>query len=279
MAAFDASNRKVCLGYVGLLPLDESLILAILRGEADEKDITADDIQTFDEPGGYSMLANSAVIHPDRPDLLYKILYRITRAWLDRYPERYMRKIYAQAVSDQGERVVQNFFMMPRYDLAYNAYEIDMARPPRARLLVEFRKEMEKIAPLPPGLHWPPTAVTPATSSVAKDAPVVEVASSRITVPRQKSEPASTPVKSTLPPGYVAFRHFVSAHGVSENTVKNAINSGRLAAERGEWLIGKSSVRNAFNEEQRWAFVALYHTHPKFHQCDDPACVCHETQA
>jgi hypothetical protein len=154
MAAFDAKDREVCLGYIGLVPLPESTILDILSGKRHEGDIRPEEVEPYDRPGGYTLLAYSAAIHPDRPDLLYKILMRILDFWIEQYPERYIRKIYAQAVSAKGDILIQHFFMAPRPDLAYNAFELDLARPAASKVVRKFKEMMAAKAPLPPDLQY-----------------------------------------------------------------------------------------------------------------------------
>jgi len=154
MAAFDAkSNKEVMLAYIAALPIDESVILDIMRGKREETSITQDEIQTYDRPGAYTLLANSAVAHPDRPDLLYKVLYRMVEEWINRYPEQYVTRIYAQGVSKRGDMLIQHFFMQPRYDLARNAYMLDLSRPGASKLIRLFQDRLKAKAPLPPDLQ------------------------------------------------------------------------------------------------------------------------------
>jgi hypothetical protein len=158
IAAFDAKDRSICLGYCGLVPVSEQTCIDVLAGRRSETTITADDIEAYDRPGGYTLYAISAVVHPDRPDLLFQLLSRYMAFWVEQYPERYIRKIYALAVSEQGEMLVQHFFMAPRPDLAYNAYELDLARPSASKIIKRFMNQLKAKAPLPPDLHWPPLA-------------------------------------------------------------------------------------------------------------------------
>lgn len=156
MAAFDPkSNRQVMLAYVAALPLDESVIFSVLRGERQETDLKADEMQTYDRPGAYTLLANSAVSLPEYPDLLERILLRLMDAWVDRYPERYITRIYSQTVSESGDRMVQHFFMAPRYDLAPNAYMLDLARPAASKIIRRFQARLIQKAPLPEELQQP----------------------------------------------------------------------------------------------------------------------------
>jgi hypothetical protein len=94
---------------------------------------------------------------PNRPQLLYAILHKYMQFWINEmYPERYIRRVYAQAISERGALMIQHFFMSPRRDLAYNAYELDMATPSASRMVRSFQQRLKEKAPLPPDLQWPP---------------------------------------------------------------------------------------------------------------------------
>jgi hypothetical protein len=154
MAAF-SKDRSECLAYIQLIPLPESVILDILRGKRPENSIKPEEVQAYDRPGGYTLLAISAVAHPARPDLLYKILYRIAAYWIEQYPERYITRIYAQAVSQTGDMLIQHFFMAPCYDLAPDAYMLDLARPGAAKLIRWYQSQLQHKAPIPDDLKRP----------------------------------------------------------------------------------------------------------------------------
>jgi len=154
MAAFDPkSDRQKMLAYVAMLPLDESVILSVLRGEREETDIKTEEMQTYERAGGYTLLANSAVSLPEYPDLLTRVLLRLIDEWVDRYPERYITRVYSQTVSESGDRMVQHFFMAPRYDLAPNAYVLDMARPGASRIIRNFQERLSQKGPIPEELQ------------------------------------------------------------------------------------------------------------------------------
>ena len=154
MAAFDPkSDRQVMLAYVAALPLDELVIFSVLRGERQETDLEAHEMQTYDRPGAYTLLANSVVNLPEYPDLLNRILLRLLDAWVNRYPEQYVTRIYSQTVSESGDRMAQHFFMAPRYDLAPNAYMLDLARPGASKIIRRFQARLAQKAPLPEELQ------------------------------------------------------------------------------------------------------------------------------
>lgn len=95
----------------------------------------------------------------------------------------------------------------------------------------------------------------------------------------RKSGPLSAPagdVKSTLPPGYIGFREMARRHNISISTVQKALDSARLVATEGQWIVGRASVRQAFDREEQEAFVRMYGGREDFQQCDDPECPCHQ---
>jgi hypothetical protein len=148
LAAYDARERSTCLAYISILPLEERTILAILRGDRDEGSVLAEEIRTYDDMGAYTLLVNSAAADVSRPDLIGRLLSHVMEIWVDRFPERYITKIYAQVVSPQGDRMAQHFFMSPLYDLAQNAHVLDLARPGVNRIIRRFQQALaEKSQP------------------------------------------------------------------------------------------------------------------------------------
>lgn len=148
-AAFDAADRRTCYAYIGLVPLPESVILDILTGKKDEKDITPDEILTYDQPGAYTLLANSAVVHPDHPELISKVIKALTDYWLEQYPKRRIKRIYAQAISPQGRIMVQKLYLGPLYLLegqqlvrVKDAYVLDLEDVAASRIIREFQKKL-----------------------------------------------------------------------------------------------------------------------------------------
>lgn len=150
MAAFDAKDRRVRYGYIGLIPLPERVILDVLMGKKDEKEITPDEIRTYDEPGEYTLLANSAVIHPDYPALANRIIHGIMKFWIDQYPEKRITRIYAQTVSPQGRALAKRLFFGPLYVVegdglmrVEDAYVLDMREEAVSRVIREFQEVLK----------------------------------------------------------------------------------------------------------------------------------------
>lgn len=149
MAAFDAADRRTCYAYLGLVPLPESVILDVLTGKKDEKEITPDEILTYDQPGEYTVLANSAVVHPDYPELMSKVIEAIEDFWVKQYPEKRLKRIYAQTVSEEGRTMAQKLYLGPLYVLQNqelikieDAYVLDLDDMAASRIIRQFQEKL-----------------------------------------------------------------------------------------------------------------------------------------
>jgi hypothetical protein len=150
MGAFDANDRRTRYGYIGFIPLPENIILDILTGKKDEKEITPDEILTYDEPGEYTLLANSFVIHPDYPELGNRIIHAVMEYWVEQYPEKRIKRIYAQGVSDQGRNIIKKLYLAPLYIMEDNgltriedAYVLDMQEKAVSKVIRAFQEDLE----------------------------------------------------------------------------------------------------------------------------------------
>jgi hypothetical protein len=139
LTAFDANDRSKVLAYISLLPLPEHVILKVLRGERTETDIQAEEIETYEREGGYTLLAEGVVAHPDHTEQLSAVLRKLIDYWCEQYPQRYIEKIYAQAASDRGDILIQKLYFAPRYDLAENAYVLDLKRKAASRIIRQYQ--------------------------------------------------------------------------------------------------------------------------------------------
>src|SRR5260370_12182845 len=101
------ADRSERYASIKLMPLkDEQTAIDILSNKRHENDLQADEIRNYDEPGPYIILAIDAVALPEYPYLLNAILRKWIDFWVEQYPERYIKRIYTQAVSESGMRMV-----------------------------------------------------------------------------------------------------------------------------------------------------------------------------
>jgi hypothetical protein len=143
LGAFDESRNTV-YAYLNLLPLDESTILSILRGEREETSIKAEEIKTYDDEGEYTLLAESIVAHPDHPEAIGSIMNEVSEFWCNQWPTRRVKRIYAQTVSDNGLFLVQRLYFAPLLDYPDNAYILDMGRKNFSKIVQKYQECIEK---------------------------------------------------------------------------------------------------------------------------------------
>jgi hypothetical protein len=150
MGAFDANDRRTRYGYIGFIPLPEPIILDVLMGRKNEKEITPDEILTYDAPGEYTLLANSVVIHPDYPELVNRLIHAVMQFWIDQYPDKQIKRIYAQTVSEQGEILAKKLYLAPLYIMGNNgltrienAYVLDMQERAVSKVIRQFQEQLE----------------------------------------------------------------------------------------------------------------------------------------
>lgn len=144
LLSFERNNRDNVLAYISLVPLPEEVILSILRGEREEVSISPDEIETYKRKGGYTLLAESVVIHPDHPEQLYNLLKEALNYWYEQYPDRYVEKIYADAVSEQGDMLARKLFFSPLYDVSSTAYVLDLRKPGITKLVRNFQESLKQ---------------------------------------------------------------------------------------------------------------------------------------
>lgn len=144
LISYETNNRENILAYLSLVPLPEQVILSILGGEREELSITADEVETYERKGAYTLLAESVVTHPDYPEQLNHILREALHFWCDQYPDRYIEKIYAQAATDDGDMLIRKLYFSPLYYLADNAYVLDLRRPGIAKPIRVFQQCLQQ---------------------------------------------------------------------------------------------------------------------------------------
>lgn len=160
MGAFDAKDRHICYGYISLIPLSEPTILDVLTGRKDEKDITADEILTYDKSGEYTLLASSIAIHPDYPELVSRIIHALMQFWISQYPEKRIKRIYTQTVSERGRDLARKLYFGPLYIADENgllrvkdAYVLEMQERATSKVIRDFQEKLKEKASLPPHLQ------------------------------------------------------------------------------------------------------------------------------
>lgn len=225
LAAF-SPDRSEAYASIQVVPLPEQVILDVLSGRRSENSILPDEIRSYNEPGEYTLLGTSAIVLKDRPELLLKLLRRYMEYWVDMYPDRYISRIYAQAVSDSGDKLTSSLFMAPRYDLAgpYPSYMLDLARPGRSKLIGWFQSKLRTKA-IEKGIEFPPEELQHpyAPSILPVQAPVqVTTAQATHAPPRHHTMP------SELPPGTITLNELATELGVNRSTLYEQVRDNHL---------------------------------------------------
>ena len=144
LGIFNEQKREEILAYITLLPLPEKVILDILRQHRKETDILPEEVETYERKGGYTLLAESVVAHPNHKEKLNTLLKQLLHYWCEQYPTKFIERIYAQAATTKGDILIQKLYFAPREDLAENAYVLNLKRPGASRLIRHFQECLEK---------------------------------------------------------------------------------------------------------------------------------------
>ena len=75
--------------------------------------------------------------------------------------------------------------------------------------------------------------------------------------------------RKLLPYDYTPWRPFAKLHGIPESAVLKAVKAGHVFIERGNWLYGGRTVKQAFDYYECELFYNHFHAHPKFEECED----------
>lgn len=150
IGVFDAHDRGTMYAYISLLPLKEETIMDILLGTRQETDIHSEDILTYDEPGEYMLLASSAVHHPDHPELITRLIRAFMNYWVDQYPERRIKRIYAQTVSESGKLMANKLHMSAMHIMVNrrltrirDVYVLDLEEPAGSKIIRNFQERLK----------------------------------------------------------------------------------------------------------------------------------------
>ncbi|WP_151754941.1 hypothetical protein [Dictyobacter vulcani] len=123
---FNANDRKDIWGAITIMPMKEETIFRILRDELKERDITADDILTYQPGNEYIGYVASATVKKEYATHFRELLRSVFTFACDQYPDIKITKLYAYASSPEGWNLIKRLFFSPRKDLDRNAFELDL---------------------------------------------------------------------------------------------------------------------------------------------------------
>jgi len=128
---FDKNNRKDIWGLLSIIPLQEEIIIRLLQGEMEEKEIKAEHVLIYEPGHTYSCYVAAASIRPDKRSYFGHLLHSVMQFWCEQYPGTQIRTLYAFALAgDEGEGItlIRKLFFAPRYDIGDNAWELRLDR-------------------------------------------------------------------------------------------------------------------------------------------------------
>lgn len=137
---FNAEDRTDIWGALSIIPMRKETILRILRGEMEERDITADDVFTYEEAGEYNVYIPSALVREDHRSSLPRLIHSVLDFWCEQYPRIRLGKVYAFTSSDDGMRLARYLYFDHRPDIGENVFVLDPYGPNPARLLKQFQE-------------------------------------------------------------------------------------------------------------------------------------------
>lgn len=137
---FNAEDRTDIWGALSVIPLPLQIIMRILRGDMEERDITADDVFTYEEAGEYNVYIPSALVREDHRSSLPRLIHSVLDFWCEQYPHIRLGKVYAFTSSDDGMRLARYLYFDHRPDIGENVFVLDPYSPNPARLLKQFQE-------------------------------------------------------------------------------------------------------------------------------------------
>ena len=167
-----------------------------------------------------------------------------------------------------------------------------VARSDAERIAVNHGRELGDVSDLPTTLDgaWREivklradikqlkAAVIPAYAPVRAYEPILSVPPTRTIDISSEYRYRSARTSSSLPDGMASVEGFAHRHGWPMQTIRKAIESGRLSETRGEWRAQRAIIRHALSRDQQIDMLAMYRSHERFHACDDTACPCYDLE-
>ena len=144
---YNVKNRKDIWGTLTLLPMREETIFKILRGEMVEAELESEDILEYELGIEYSCYIASFSILPDKRNFVPTLIKSVIDYWCE-HPEIYVHKLYAFALGaynnldkeNDGLRMIRKLFFSPRYDIAENAWELDLEHYNPSPIIQDFQE-------------------------------------------------------------------------------------------------------------------------------------------
>ena len=138
---FNEEDRRDIWGALTIMPLEEALIVRLLKQEVSEREIRVEDIAVYEPGHVYSGYVASVVIRPQYQSYFRTLIQSVLEFWCDQYPSITLRSLYAYGVGTEGRRIIRHLFFSRRYDIGANAWELNpMDEDNPSRLITSFQR-------------------------------------------------------------------------------------------------------------------------------------------
>lgn len=113
MGAFSSENRKEVWGVARFVPVEISTVLRMLEigGVKTVTERGEECILSYEKPGAYELYVASILLKKDKSYLFQDMMLSYLNFWVEQYPRIWIDRIWARAVSPEGQRVAREFRM------------------------------------------------------------------------------------------------------------------------------------------------------------------------
>ncbi|MEO9027603.1 MAG: hypothetical protein ABI413_02205 [Ktedonobacteraceae bacterium] len=152
--AQDSRSNRI-LATIGIIPLDEELIIRFLREEFSLLEMTITDVLSYKAGVSHAAYMIAAADHerPDAANALVQLMEHLLAYWSEQYPDISVRMLYTLAsLRDMNESpimpLLRTFFFSRRRDLSPDlnkaVWELPLDEPNPAFVIQKFQKSMKE---------------------------------------------------------------------------------------------------------------------------------------
>lgn len=148
--AQDSKKSRKISAVLGVLPLDEELIIRFLRGEFTLQEIAITDVLSYQPGHSYTCYIIAATDPMCQQDILVKLVNYLLSYWCEQYPNISIRMLYASTPITMKEspilRMVRTFFFSRRREVSATkgVWELPLDEPNPAPTIQKFQKCIEE---------------------------------------------------------------------------------------------------------------------------------------
>jgi len=118
----DSKNSRKISAVLGVLPLDEELIIRFMRGEFTLQEIAITDVLSYQPDHSYTCYIIAATDPVCQQDALIQVINHLLSYWCEQYPQISIRMLYISTPTNTEEspilRMIKSFFFSRRRDIS-----------------------------------------------------------------------------------------------------------------------------------------------------------------